>query len=160
MLTNKVEKLLDKTAKKTKTLQFGMNIPTLGISYNYSNTIPKQHFHSASVGKIMTSTLIFIAIEMGKLKLDTRIKEILVDGMLDKLFVFKGHDYQDEISIEDLLGHTSGINDYFESKAIDSSLFIDDILKNLNTFWKPIDLIDYTRNMQGTIGKPGNFERY
>ncbi|KAF0092034.1 MAG: hypothetical protein FD141_218 [Fusobacteria bacterium] len=133
-----------------------MNLPSLGINYNYPNTLPKQHFHSASVGKMITSTLVFIAIEMDKLKLDTKIKEILEVGMLDKLFVFKDHDYQDEITIKDLLGHTSGVNDYLESKAFDGSLFIDDILKNPNTFWKPIDLVDYTRNMQGTIGKPGD----
>lgn len=155
MLINRIEKLLEKTAKKTKTLQFGMNLPSLGISYHYSSTIPCQHFHSASVGKMMTSTLVFIAIEMGKLKLGTSIKDILDDGMLENLFVFNDYDYQDEITITDLLGHTSGLNDYFESKAFDGSLFIDDILKNPDTFWKPHDLINYTRNKQETIGKPG-----
>ncbi len=154
-LTNKVQKLLNKTAKKTKTLQFSMKIPSLGISYNYSNTVPNQHFHSASVGKMMTGTLVFIAIEMGKLKLNSKVKNLLKDGMLEKLFVFNDHDYQDQITIKELLGHTSGVNDYFESRAFDGSLFIDDILNNPNTFFEPVDLIDYTRNKQVAIGKPG-----
>jgi len=73
MLLEKVEKTLNKAAKKTKNLQFAMNIPALDMNYSYSSTTPNQHFHSASVGKLMTATAIFIAIEMKKLSLDTRI---------------------------------------------------------------------------------------
>lgn len=155
MLISRIEKLMEKTKRKTKTLQFGMDLPSLGISYYYSNTRQSQHFHSASVGKMMTSTLAFIAIEMEKIQLDTKISNILDEGMLDKLFVYKSQDYKDEITIKDLLGHTSGINDYFESKAFDGSLFIDDIIKNKNIFWNPVDLLDHTRNKQRAIGKAG-----
>jgi D-alanyl-D-alanine carboxypeptidase len=155
MMTDKIEKILQKTAKKTKTLQFAMNIPTLGITYSYSGTTPNQHFHSASVGKLMTAALIFKAIEMEKLTLDSSIHTILKPGTLDRLFVFDGHDYQNEITLKQLLGHRSGINDYFESKTIDGSKFIDDVTKNPNTFWWPNDLLDFTRNRQNAYAKPG-----
>lgn len=154
-MDRKIEDLLKKEAKKAKTLQFAMNVPILGIEYYFSNTIPNQRFHSASVGKLMTATLIFIAIEQGKLTLDTKVKKILKERMLDKLFVFKNKDYQGEVTIRQLLGHTSGINDYFESKTFDGSRFTDDMLKNPDTFWTPEMLIDYTRKGQKAVGKPG-----
>ena len=155
MLTEKIEKLLIKQSKKTKTLQFAMNLPSLGVNYSYSNTIPNQHFHSASVGKLMTSTLIFIAIEQGKLTLETRVKNVMKKGILDGLFVIDGQDFQEEITVKHLLGHTSGINDYFESKTFDGSIFTDEVIHQPNTFWTPDALLDYTRNGQKAIAKPG-----
>lgn len=155
MLQEKVEKILIKTEKKTKTLQFAMNVPPLGVNYSYSSTMENQRFHSTSVGKLLTATLIFMAIEQGKLELDTRVKNILEPGMLDGLFVFEGRDFQEEITVKHLLGHVSGIDDYFESKTFDGSLFTDDILKGSDIFWKPVDLLNYTRNRQKAIGRPG-----
>lgn len=66
MLKERVEELLIKNSKKTKTLQFAMNLPALGVNYSFSSTLANQRFHSASVGKLMTATLIFVAIEQGK----------------------------------------------------------------------------------------------
>jgi hypothetical protein len=74
MLAEKIEQLLKKNAKKTKTLQFAMNLPLSGIRYSFSSTMPHQRFHSASVGKLMTSMLIFMAIEQKKLTLETKVK--------------------------------------------------------------------------------------
>jgi D-alanyl-D-alanine carboxypeptidase len=155
MLKEQVERILNKTVKKTKTLQFAMSLPAQGINYSYSSTIPNQRFHCASVGKLMTATLILMAIEQGKLKINTRIKSILEPGVLDRLFVFEGTDFQEEITVKHLLGHMSGINDYFESKTLDGSIFTDEVIKNPATFWKPSDLLDYTRNRQKAVARPG-----
>ena len=153
-LKEQIEKILIKTAKKTKTLQFAMNISALDLSYSFSSTTPSQRFHSASVGKLMTATLVFIAIEQGKLALASRVKGILTPGLLDKLFIYDGQDFQEEITIKQLLGHLSGINDYFESKAFDGSIFTDDVVRNPDTFWKPADLLDHTRDRQKAIAPP------
>lgn len=154
-LKDQIEKILSKSAKKTKTLQFAMNLPVFDLSYSYSSTTLNQRFHSASVGKMMTATLVFKAIEQGKLTLDSRVKSILTPGILDKLFLYDNHDFQEEITIRDLLGHISGLNDYFESKSFDGSLFTDDLTRNPNKFWKPADLLDYTRNRQKAIARRG-----
>lgn len=154
MLKEKIENLLINTAKKTKTLQFGMNLPSLGLEYSYSSTFPNQKFHSASVGKMMTSVLVFIAIEKEKITLDTPIKSILRRGELYGLFVYGDGDFQEEITVGHLLKHISGINDYFESKTFDGSLFTDDVIANPDTFWSPDALLDYTRKRQKAVGKP------
>lgn len=155
MLVEQIEGKLIKAAKQTKTLQFGMNLPSLGVNYSYSSTIPNQHFHSASVGKLMTSTLIFTAIEQGKLTLDTKVNSILKQGVMDGLFVVDEKDFQGEITVKQLLGHMSGVNDYFESKTFDGSTFTDEVIRQKDTFWKPQALLEYTRKRQKAIAKPG-----
>ena len=60
-------------------------------------------FHVASVGKLMTATLIYQYMDAGKLRLDQPISEILPKSMLDGLFVYDGKDYQTEVTFEQLL---------------------------------------------------------
>lgn len=153
--TEKIEQLLKKNAKKAKTLQFAMNVPTLGIHYAFSSTVPNQRFHSASVGKLMTATLIFMAIEQEKLALETTVNSVLEQEKLDRLFVLKDTDYQSKVTIRHLLGHTSGVNDYFESKTFDGSSFTDEMIKNPDTFWTPEKLLNYTRDRQRAVARPG-----
>lgn len=154
MLEKQIEKQLINETKKAKTLQFAMNLPRLGVKYSYSSTKPNQRFHSASVGKLMTSTLIFIAIEQGKLTLDTPVKGILRQGVLDELFVVEGRDFQEEITVKHLVGHMSGVNDYYESKTFDGSNFMTEVIENQDAFWKPETLLDYTRKRQKSVAKP------
>lgn len=153
--TERIEALLTEQAKKAYTLQFAMNVPELGIRYTFSSTVPNQRFHSASAGKLMTSTLIFMAIDQGKITLDTPINNILKHELLNGLFVYQGKDYQDQVTIKHLLGHTSGVNDYYESDTFDGSTFTGNMINNPDTFWTPLEVIAYTRENQKAIGKPG-----
>jgi len=156
MLINKIDILLDKQAKKLKTLQVGINIPILNISYEYSTTTTQQKFHSASVGKLMTTVMIFQAIEKNQLLLDAKIVDYLDSNVLDNLYVYYGVDYRNQVTVRHLLSHTSGINNYFESKTIDGSVFFDEVIKQPDKFWKPIDLIRFTQEKQKCISKPGD----
>lgn len=159
MLENQIEKLLLKASKKTKTLQFAMKLPASGVTYCYSNTVPDQHFHSASVGKLMTATLVFMAVEQQKITLETPVYTMFKPNLLDDLFVVDGKDYQKEVTVKDLLQHTSGINDYFEGETVNVSSnslrFRDRIVKETDTFWTPEELLNYTKSRQKTVGKPG-----
>ncbi|MFC0212267.1 serine hydrolase domain-containing protein [Paenibacillus chartarius] len=155
MLTDKIEKLLTKSAKKSKTLQFAMSLPAMSIDYSFSSTTPVQKFHSASVGKLITAVLTFKAIEQGSIALNTPLHRVLEQGVLDRLFMYEGQDYQREVTVEHLLSHTSGVNDYFESTTFDGASFIDEVIKRSDTIWMPMDLLDYTRTKQRGVGTPG-----
>lgn len=155
MKTERIEKLLKKYAKKTKNLQFALQVPALGLEYDYSSTIPGQRFHSASIGKLMTAVVVFKAIEEGRLALDSKVRTILEPGLLEGLFVAEGTDYQGEVTVEQLLGHLSGINDYFESETFDGASFVSEVLENPDVFWTPGALLDFTRRRQKAVARPG-----
>ncbi len=123
-------------------------------------TIPNQPFHIASIGKIFTTVLIFQLIESGKLSENDTIEKILSKDLLKNLFVVDGKDYSDQVTVSHLLAHTSGIADYFESVDKKSKSVIDEIKKDPNRFWKPIDLLDFTRNNQKAISIPGKEFHY
>ncbi|MDP2813797.1 MAG: serine hydrolase domain-containing protein [Erysipelotrichaceae bacterium] len=155
MLIDKIERLLNKQSKKLKTLQFSMKVPKLNLNYEYSSTVAEQKFHSASVGKLMTTVLIFKAVEEKRFSLDSKVEDYLDSSVLDHLCVYQEVDYRNLVTIRHLLGHTSGINDYFESKTIDGSVFMDEIIKQPDKFWKPLDLIRFTQEKQKCISIPG-----
>lgn len=111
-------------------------------------------FHIASVGKAFTATLIGVLIDEGSISLDDKITNYFNDEMLENLFVYEGIDYKDDVTIENLLNHTSGIADYFEDKAEGSENIQDLIINQPDTFWSPTDLVDFTRSYQQAVNKP------
>jgi len=119
-----------------------------------------QPFHVASVGKAFTATLVGVLLEDGKINLDDKITNYLDDNTLDNLFVYEGVDYKDEVTVGLLLNHTSGVADYFEDAAIGSNPMLELVLDKPDKFWKPIDLIDFTRNYQSAVAKPGETYHY
>jgi D-alanyl-D-alanine carboxypeptidase len=74
---------------------------------------PKQPLHLASVGKLFTATITGILHDRGELAFDDRISKYLDRELMDKLHVYKGKDYSDDIKISHLLKQTSGLNDVF-----------------------------------------------
>jgi len=155
-LIKKIDTQSKLITKSAPTLQVAINIPNLKLNYNFSTTSIDQKFHSASVGKLVTSTLLFILIEQNKLSLETKISQIINDGVLDKLFVYKKVDYKNEVTIKHLLSHTSGLNGYLEGHTIDKSVFTNDLIKQPNKLYTPKDLIEFTRVHQRAVGKPGD----
>lgn len=81
-------------------------------SYGYAN-IEKQimnnsktRFHTGSLGKMITATAIAQLVEKGKLKFSDTLGSILKD--------YPNHDAAKEITVHELLTHTSGVADPFE----------------------------------------------
>ena len=68
----------------------------------------------ASVTKLYTAAVTMRLIERRDLSLDTRIVEILPDSVTAGLHVLDDVDHTGEITVEHLLGHTSGLPDYYE----------------------------------------------
>jgi len=72
-----------------------------------------QPNHLASVGKLFTATIVSILYERGWLDFNDPIGKYLDADLMNRLHVFKGKDYSDQISIRHLLMQTSGLNDVF-----------------------------------------------
>jgi D-alanyl-D-alanine carboxypeptidase len=68
----------------------------------------------ASVTKLFTAAVTMKLIEAGQLSQDDRMVEILPGEATAGLHVLDGIDRTGEITVEHLLGHTSGLADYYE----------------------------------------------
>ncbi len=152
----RINKLLQKIGTKNAPADTQVRIfsKKLGIDYRYESEF-KRPFHGASIGKVFVAALLIRMAHEKKINLDQKIYEIIDRNYLDKLFVVQGKDYSTEVTIRQLATHTSGVNDYFESKSSNDSSFIDQIITQPDHFWTPDELLEYTRSYQKAIGRPG-----
>ena len=126
-----------------------------------SKTTPVQKdspFKTASVTKMLTSTLILQLVEAGKLSLNDTGASLIGDIdfiEFDKLQIINGKNYGREITIEQMLNHTSGLADVFTDTVEE---FMGILLENPQKQWTPEDLFkfyyDYNLNNRAHF-KPG-----
>jgi CubicO group peptidase (beta-lactamase class C family) len=70
----------------------------------------------ASITKLYTATVIMRLYEKGALALDDPMSKYLPKKLIQGIHVYKGKDYSNEITIKELLSHSSGIADYYTGK--------------------------------------------
>ncbi len=152
----KIDTLLHKigVSKAPADTQVRIFSEKLGIDYHYESE-SRRPYHAASVGKVFVTALLLQLSNEGKLGIDQKITELLTTEDLKDLFVVDGKDYSPEVTVRQLTTHTSGINDYFESKSSNKSSFIDQVITDSEHFWTPDELLDYTRKYQKAIALPG-----
>ncbi len=155
-LESKLATIIKNSTNKFPHLQIYVQSKQLDQPLIYSPRGPKQPFHSASVGKLATAYVLIRLIEKNTLSFNTRIDTILDAKLLNNLFVFKGIDYANEVTIFHLLEHTSGINDYFEGITLDKKSILEKVIGEPDHFFTPNELIQFTANNQRAVGKPGD----
>jgi len=136
----------------------------LGLDYDFSSNSTSLEgpapYHVASIGKMFTAVLVQMLAERGTYTIKDPIARFFSPAELERLFVYKGVDYAGQVTIEHLLGHTSGIADYFEGKVTRGETLIKDVLANPHTRWTPDSLIEFTRERQQAVGAPGKVFNY
>lgn len=115
---------------------------------------PDQTFHTASVGKLFTAVLIARKVEVGTIGWESSVADILgkelLQGLIDDVDLPR-------VTIADLLGHTSGMADYFDGPTVDGSPRVAEIMvKEPGRLFSPQDLLDHSRQHQKP-GKRGDF---
>jgi D-alanyl-D-alanine carboxypeptidase len=143
-----------------KPLQIRVFSQKLGLDYAFPSDSTNQPFHLASIGKVFTAALVLMLADTGKLSLSDPICRYFSPAELDGLFVYQHTDYAQQVTVEHLLGHTSGIGDYFEGKTKRGASFTAGLLKNPHIHWTPQELIDFTRQHQTAVGVPGQVFNY
>ena len=117
-------------------------------------------YHVASVGKTFTAVLIGRLVDSGRLRFEDSVAPLLAPGRLDGLFVFKGVDHQAEVTVDQLLAHTSGTADYFADPAgKDGTIFVH-MVREPEHFWTPDELLDFSRDHQKAVNAPGKAYHY
>lgn len=158
MLQARLDRYFTRLARKSRRpehFQVLVHADKLNLHYTYSTNRIDQRFHSASVGKLFTATLLAMLEEQGRISFHDPISRYFSPGQLDGLFRYKGADYQEQVTIEHLIGHTSGVNDYFDGKVLHGPRFIRMLLNEPERFWSPDSLITFTRDRQSAVGAPG-----
>lgn len=89
-------------------------------------------FHAASVGKTFTATMILRMVDMNLLQLDDTIDQWLDPSMSSVVA------RSDQITIEMLIGHTSGLQDYFQNIE-----FLGTFLESAGRVWSPMEVLSY-----------------
>ena len=123
-------------------------------------TVVDQPFHVASVGKLFTAALAGMLVDEELIAFDDPIVDYFEEGVLDGLFVFEGVDYQNEVTVAMLLGHTSGLADYFEDAGRDGLSGEEWMLAEPDRFWAPDEIVDFTRDSQEAVGPAGEQFHY
>lgn len=138
---------LDRFLARTPHAQVGVQSPHLGIDHVSGPDLP---FHAASVGKLVTATLVAQLVETDALGWGTPVVDVLGAHEVRGLFTDP-----DPVTIEHLLTHTSGVADYFEGKVTRGVPVGKEATADPQRSWTPAELLAVSRERQQPVGRPG-----
>ena len=121
-----------------------------------------DQMHVASVGKMFTAATVLRLAEGAKLSLDDSIARYLPAAIIKGLLVLNGVDRSSEITVRQLLSHTSGLPDYFEDGTLVDGLspFKQGLLADPQRHWSAEDTIAWTKANLTPIDEPGSVFHY
>jgi D-alanyl-D-alanine carboxypeptidase len=114
----------------------------------------------ASINKLYTATVIMRLYEKGILSLDDPMSRYLPEGLIRGIHVYKGKDYSKEITIKQLLSHTSGIADYYTEKPKGGKSVFESLLENPERTWRDNETIEWARDKLEPNFRPGTDASY
>lgn len=118
-------------------------------------------FYTASVTKMFTATAIGILKDQNKLNFEDKIAQYLPDSLVNNLHVLDGKDYSKDLTIANLLQHTSGLPDYFTDSTNDESPnIINQLLMNPNKLWSAEEMIQFSKEKMTPHFVPGTDYHY
>jgi CubicO group peptidase (beta-lactamase class C family) len=100
----------------------------------------------ASITKLYTATAIMRLYEKGALSLDDPMSRYLPKEVIQGIHVYKGKDYSYEITIKELLSHTSGIADYYTERPKKGKNLFELFLEKPGRSWTVDETIERARN--------------
>jgi len=114
----------------------------------------------ASITKLYTATAIMRLYEEGAFSLDDPMPRYLPDGLIGGIHVYEGKDYSREITIKELLSHTSGIADYYTEKPKGGKNLFDLIMEEPERAWTVDETIERARDVLEPNFPPGTDASY
>jgi D-alanyl-D-alanine carboxypeptidase len=114
----------------------------------------------ASITKLYTATAIMRLHEKGALSLDDPMSRYLPKELIQGIHVYKGKDYSHEITIKELLSHTSGIADYYTEKPKGGKSLFDLFLEKPERSWTVDETIERARDDLEPNFQPGTDASY
>lgn len=94
-----------------------------------------QLYFIASTTKLFVTAIIMQYRSMGLLSLDDKIDKYLPQDIIRGLHILKGKQYSGDITVKNLLAHTSGISDYFQQKDNKGDSLEKVLMRGLDREW-------------------------
>jgi D-alanyl-D-alanine carboxypeptidase len=157
-----IEKEVGRLARKDPRLA-GLTLQVSAPDRGFEESFGAENrtFHMASIGKLFTSVLVVRLMEQGIISADTPVASLIDVEILENLFVVGGIDYSAEVTIEQLLCHTSGVADYFDGKTEDGTPTVASLIgEETDSLWTPDLLLCHTRRHQKAMARPGEEFHY
>ena len=114
----------------------------------------------ASITKLYTATVIMRLYEKGALSLDDPMSRYLPKELIQGIHVYKGKDYSYEITIKELLSHTSGIADYYSERPKGGKNLFELFLEKPERSWTVDETIERARKDLRPNFQPGTDASY
>lgn len=166
LLSGRLQSLLDDLVEREPGVRCGLLLvdgPTFhwkgasGVAFAESLTpaVPDDQFTIDSIAKMMTATIAVKLAEEGRLGLDDVVATYLPESLVDGLHVFEGQSFSHEITVRQLLNHTSGIVDDWACPG-----FLDLVAGDPDRFWSPEETIEYVKGNCPPRFRPGEGWHY
>jgi CubicO group peptidase (beta-lactamase class C family) len=117
--------------------------------------LPDDQFNIDSITKMMTAAITMMLVEDGTLALEDRISAHIPGPLVKELHVYKGRSYGEEITVRQVLNHTSGIADDWACPG-----FVDLIAADPGKRWSPEETVEYVKRNCEPCFEPGNGFHY
>lgn len=145
-----LQKILDNTVDNQKIFGTSFTVKHKDEVWSGSagNIDKNQQYFIASTTKLFVTTIILQLVSEEKLSLDDKISNYLDANTMNDLLVYKGKDYSNELTIRNLLAHTSGLADYYQNKGASGMSLEDEIVSGIDQFWTFEQAIEHAKAME------------
>lgn len=130
-LESKLTRLLEQYGARpdTNEVRFAFAAPRRGWRWEWSSPGSGEQYFIASTTKLYVTALVMQLRAEGRLELDAPAARYLDPSVMTGIHMLRGVDSGVQITIRELLSHTSGIADYFEQRQRDGSTQIGQALQ-------------------------------
>ncbi len=118
------------------------------------NLTTESQYFIASTTKLFVSATILGLASQKTFQLDDPAANYLDKSILEGLLVIKGVDYSGQITIRQLLAHTSGLSDYFQQKKVSGKSFLEELTAGIDQAWSFEQVIAEAKKMKPAF-RPG-----
>ncbi len=111
-------------------------------------------FYIASINKLFLSAVALRLAEHKKLNLNDKVAKYLQEDVMNGLLVIEGVDHSNEITVKNLISHTSGLPCYLIDTRPDGAKVMDELLQGHDQEWPLGKVLAQVRKMKPKF-RPG-----
>jgi D-alanyl-D-alanine carboxypeptidase len=134
--------------KKVYGASFALQNDSFSWAGSAGDIATAQQYFIASTTKLFTTAIILQLRNEGKLNLKDRISTYLDSSIWMGIHHLKGKEYSQELTIQHLLAHTSGLPDYFQDKGKNGKSLEEELVAGKDQYWSFEMAMERTRNME------------